>query len=64
MPENVSNAGRDPPDSGSVSMSNCCYRLIEFQHVASSFIQRQSRGLASGAPSLNVLSKAHRLFGF
>lgn len=38
VPENAFHAGRDPSDPGTVSVSNCCYLLIGFQHVASSFI--------------------------
>lgn len=56
VPDNASTAGKDPSDSGTISVSNCCYLLIGFQHVASSFIQRQSGGFASGASALNALS--------
>lgn len=60
---NASPAGKDPSGFGTVSVSNCCYLLIGFQHVASSFIRWQS-GFAAWAPALNALSEDTELSVF
>lgn len=62
-PDNASTAGKDPSGFATVSVSNCCYLLIGFQHVALLLYSATERVcFVSSGPQRFI--RGHRSFTF